>query len=50
MKKVFTVLVAAAFVSLTGCKNAPQEEIVEEVILVEEIEETEEEDAEEAAK
>jgi len=26
MKKVFTVLVVASFVSFTGCKNAPKNE------------------------
>jgi ABC-type proline/glycine betaine transport system substrate-binding protein len=53
MKKVFTILVAAAFVSFTSCKNAPKAEecgSMEEVTFVEdefgdEIEEVEEEPA-----
>jgi hypothetical protein len=56
MKKVFTVLVAASFVSFTACKNAPKNDecaVTDEVTYVEDEfgdEEVIEEEIDEPAK
>jgi hypothetical protein len=51
MKKVLTIVVASAFVSLTSCNNAPATEpVIEEVVVTEEVAEGEEEVTEEVTE
>jgi hypothetical protein len=45
MKKVWTIVAAVAFVSLTSCNNAPATEpVIEEVVMAEDVVEDEEAD------